>query len=150
MTPVSTPERRRSTSGSVLVDLLLACAVLLPEALVVAAVGVSAVLTQWAAQPEASEPAPPPVGHALVLGLVAAAAALVAFNLLRRASRPVTAVSQALVAILVGFLALAVAFPNIQARQPAPTPGVSSEPAVPGAGVCRSGGGNEECMRSGG
>ncbi|MFJ1704893.1 DUF6234 family protein [Kitasatospora sp. NPDC088346] len=150
MTLVSTPAPRRSTAGSVLGDLSLAFAVLLLEAVVVAAVGFSAILSQWAAQSDRSEPLPVPVGHAVVLGLVAAGAALLAFSLLRRASSPVTAYSQVLVAVLVGLLTLAVAFPNTPARQPAPAPGVSSEPAVPGAGVCRSGGGNEECLRSGG
>jgi len=88
-------------------------------------------------------------GHALVLGVLAVAAGIAAFGLWRARS-PITAASQFLAAAVLAFFALAIGFPTSSGAQPVPAPSVTADYPGPGAGVCRSGGTNEECIRSGG
>ncbi|MGW6918041.1 DUF6234 family protein [Kitasatospora sp. NPDC054939] len=141
---VHRPPTRRSHSR--LRDVLGCLALLLSEAAALAYLGLMAGMEQWAAQgdPDYSD-------VATGLGILALVAA--GFALAVRRAAPITAVTQVLVTLAVGFLALSTAFPGTPdgTGQHGPAkPAPAATTPRHGEGPCRSGGTDDECRLTGG
>ncbi|MEV4616671.1 DUF6234 family protein [Kitasatospora sp. NPDC049258] len=148
MTKTSPARRPSDRRRSLAADLLGGVALLALEVVVLLYVGFAMGMEQWAAQGQPQQF--DHTGEALTVGAVAIAAAVLA--VVRRRPAPVTAVTQALLALVAGFLALALAFPDNPPGRPdrRPSPSPTGVETRYGYGQCRSGGTSDECRYSGG